>query len=66
MNLRQPMSKRAGAPWRLGILLAACAALVASPAMAWAPGQVGNHLPAPGPRQFDLEAHRGGLGLVTE
>ncbi|MEO7296856.1 MAG: glycerophosphodiester phosphodiesterase family protein [Candidatus Limnocylindria bacterium] len=34
--------------------------------MAWAPGQVGNHLPAPGPRQFDLEAHRGGLGLVTE
>ncbi|MBA2633757.1 MAG: glycerophosphodiester phosphodiesterase [Chloroflexi bacterium] len=31
-----------------------------------APGQIGNHLPAPGPNQFDLEAHRGGLGLVTE
>lgn len=66
MNLRLPGPKRAGATWRLGILLAACAALVASPAMAWAPGQVGNQLPAPGPRQFDLEAHRGGLGLVTE
>lgn len=52
-------------------ILAACAAIVlAVPTTAGppvgAPGQVGNHLPAPGPRQFDLEAHRGGLGLVTE
>jgi glycerophosphoryl diester phosphodiesterase len=30
-----------------------------------APGQAGDHLPAPGPH-FDLQAHRGGLGLVTE
>jgi glycerophosphoryl diester phosphodiesterase len=40
--------------------------LSAAPATAHAPGQVGKQLPAPGPRQFDLEAHRGGLGLVTE
>lgn len=66
VNVRLPNVNRTGAPWRLGVLLAACAALIASPALAWAPGQVGNHLPAPGPRQFDLEAHRGGIGLVTE
>lgn len=44
--------------------------LVAAPVRASppdaAPGQVGGRLPAPGPRQFDIEAHRGGLGLVTE
>lgn len=27
---------------------------------------MGERLPAPGPNRFDLEAHRGGLGLVTE
>jgi len=53
------------------IILAACAAIVfAAPTVAGppngSPGQVGNRLPAPGPRQFDLEAHRGGIGLVTE
>ena len=53
-------------PYRSALLLAACALLGASPALASAPGQVGNHLPAPGPRQFDVEAHRGGIGLVTE
>lgn len=52
-------------------LAAACVAAALAPAAVAAPGkgspgQVGNHLPAPGPRQFDLQAHRGGLGLVTE
>jgi glycerophosphoryl diester phosphodiesterase len=49
-------------------LLAALAALVlVVPAAAGAsPGRVGNHLPAPGPKQFDIQAHRGGLGLTTE
>ena len=51
---------------RIALLLAICAVLVTSPAFASAPGQVGNHLPAPGPDQFDIEAHRGGIGLVTE
>ena len=55
----------------LTVLAATCAAAVPSaPAIAasaaGSPGQIGNHLPAPGPRQFDLQAHRGGLGLVTE
>jgi glycerophosphoryl diester phosphodiesterase len=54
-----------------GTLLVSLAAalmvsLVSVPAAAGGPGQVGSRLPAPGPRQFDLEAHRGGLGLVTE
>jgi glycerophosphoryl diester phosphodiesterase len=44
--------------------------LVASPVSAdkpvGAPGQIGGKLPAPGPNQLDLQAHRGGLGLVTE
>jgi glycerophosphoryl diester phosphodiesterase len=31
-----------------------------------APAQAGSRLPAPGPRQFDIEAHRGGIGLTTE
>ena len=53
-------------PNRIALLLATCTVLVASPAFASAPGQVGNHLPAPGPGQFDIEAHRGGIGLVTE
>ena len=44
----------------------AAVALVAPAAGAASPGQVGNHLPAPGPRQFDIQAHRGGLGLTTE
>ncbi|HYI65890.1 MAG TPA: glycerophosphodiester phosphodiesterase family protein [Candidatus Limnocylindrales bacterium] len=52
--------------FRSALLLATCAALVAAPALASPGGQVGGNLPAPGPRQFDLEAHRGGIGLVTE
>ncbi|MEA2650578.1 MAG: glycerophosphoryl diester phosphodiesterase [Chloroflexota bacterium] len=49
------------------IMLAMCAAVVlAGPTLAAAPGRIGSRLPAPGPRQFDLEAHRGGIGLVTE
>ena len=52
---------------RVAAMLAICAAIiVAGPTLAGAPGKVGSHLPAPGPRQFDLEAHRGGIGLVTE
>ncbi len=51
-------------------LAAALALTVVVPAAAGAPsgapGQVGGHLPAPGPRQFDIEAHRGGIGLTTE
>jgi glycerophosphoryl diester phosphodiesterase len=47
-----------------------CVASVPAPAAVAAPpdgppGQAGNHLPAPGPH-FELQAHRGGLGLVTE
>ena len=61
----QPRQRRLAA-----IILAVSAALVAAPSMAGPPigrpGQIGNHLPAPGPLQLDLEAHRGGLGLVTE
>lgn len=41
-------------------------AVLVAPVVASSPGQVGSRLPAPGPRQFDIEAHRGGLGLVTE
>jgi glycerophosphoryl diester phosphodiesterase len=57
--------------WTPAILVACLAILLlGAPVLAGtpigAPGQVGNHLPAPGPRQFDIEAHRGGLGLVTE
>ena len=47
------------------VSVAVAAMLAASPAAA-APGQVGNQLPAPGPLQFDVEAHRGGIGLTTE
>ena len=65
MNLRRTHHHRIGLNG-IALLLATCAVLVAAPALASAPGQVGNHLPAPGPRQFDLEAHRGGIGLVTE
>jgi glycerophosphoryl diester phosphodiesterase len=46
-------------------LAAACAALAAHAAPA-AAAPSGGRLPAPGPWRFDLEAHRGGLGLVTE
>ena len=60
-------ARRLGTTTVLGVL---AAFLLAAPAMAGkpvgAPGQVGGHLPAPGPRQLDIEAHRGGLGLVTE
>jgi glycerophosphoryl diester phosphodiesterase len=38
-------------------------ALMAAPVLARAPGA---GLPAPGPNQIDIQAHRGGLGLVTE
>jgi glycerophosphoryl diester phosphodiesterase len=65
VSLRRRNHHRIGAN-RIALLLALCAALASSPALASAPGQVGNHLPAPGPHKFDLEAHRGGLGLVTE
>ena len=41
-------------------------AAVAGPLGAFTPAKVGDRLPAPGPNQFDIEAHRGGLGLVTE
>lgn len=53
---------------RASALVASLAAvlLATAPAAASEPGQVGSHLPAPGPHRFDLEAHRGGLGLVTE
>ncbi len=64
---RPARRRRAG----LGLTVAAVAALlIAVPAAAGppdgAPGQIGSRLPAPGPKSFDLEAHRGGLGLVTE
>jgi glycerophosphoryl diester phosphodiesterase len=51
---------------RAGVLGALLALAMAGSTVAYAPGSVGSQLPAPGPRQFDLEAHRGGLGLVTE
>jgi glycerophosphoryl diester phosphodiesterase len=51
-----------GLAWGAALLPSGAAAAPSS----GSPGQIGNHLPAPGPRQFDLEAHRGGLGLVTE
>jgi glycerophosphoryl diester phosphodiesterase len=61
LSKSSPQSRRKSA-----IVVAALAAmLVVSPAAA-APGQVGNQLPAPGPLQFDVEAHRGGIGLTTE
>lgn len=53
-----PSSARA----RLTALLAAATALMVLAAPTLAAGR----LPAPGPRQFDIEAHRGGIGLVTE
>jgi len=65
---RQPKAaRRCG----IAVLTAICAATLLTPAAvaakpAGSPGQIGNHLPAPGPRQFDLQAHRGGIGLVTE
>jgi len=56
--------------WLAACVAAAALALTASPGLAGpptgSPGQIGGNLPAPGPRQFDLEAHRGGIGLVTE
>jgi glycerophosphoryl diester phosphodiesterase len=62
--------RRIGRPFPVALLAAVAIALIAAPVLAdpptGSPGQVGNHLPAPGPRQFDLEAHRGGIGLVTE
>ena len=41
-------------------------ATVVPPVAAVDSNKVRGQLPAPGPRQFDLQAHRGGLGLVTE
>ena len=49
-------------PWRVAIVAALALAVGTSPSLAGS----GRDLPAPGPRQFDLEAHRGGIGLVTE
>jgi glycerophosphoryl diester phosphodiesterase len=51
---------------KLIALTSVCAAVTPAAASGQAPGRVGAGLPAPGPRQFDVEAHRGGLGLVTE
>jgi glycerophosphoryl diester phosphodiesterase len=61
MTLRAPA--RSVRPLVAAILALALAVPAASAA---APGQIGNHLPAPGPNQFDIQAHRGGLGLTTE
>ena len=50
---------------RSTVLLVAVVAtiLTATPAIARAPGA---GLPAPGPNQIDIQAHRGGIGLTTE
>ena len=49
-------------------VVAACAVatclLTATPSLAGPKGH--RPLPAPGPNQFDVEAHRGGIGLTTE
>lgn len=60
------MSRPSPRPATVAVIAALVLAVVAVPVAGYAPGQVGNRLPAPGPRQLDLEAHRGGLGLVTE
>lgn len=65
------MMHREPIPWRraLGALAATGLSLtlvVPGSGAEPAPGRIGNRLPAPGPLNFDLEAHRGGLGLVTE
>ena len=57
-----PSALRLTVPLVGALLLAA----VAGPLGAFTPTKVGDRLPAPGPNQFDIEAHRGGLGLVTE
>jgi glycerophosphoryl diester phosphodiesterase len=63
--MRRSPADRPMPRWRLALWLAACVVLLATPVLAG--GQaVGERLPAPGPNRFDLEAHRGGLGLVTE
>lgn len=47
------------------VVAAACSLLAAAaPALAGPQGH--RPLPAPGPNQFDLEPHRGGIGLTTE
>lgn len=48
------------------VLLAALAAPAGAVPPDGSPGQISHQLPAPGPQRFDLQAHRGGLGLVTE
>jgi glycerophosphoryl diester phosphodiesterase len=53
------MRRAAAAVAALGCLLFA-----AAPALAGPKGH--RPLPAPGPNRFDLEAHRGGIGLTTE
>ncbi|HEX7196987.1 MAG TPA: glycerophosphodiester phosphodiesterase family protein, partial [Candidatus Limnocylindria bacterium] len=63
--MRRSSTVRYAPRWRLAAIAAACLALLTSPALAGGPA-VGERLPAPGPHRFDLEAHRGGLGLVTE
>jgi glycerophosphoryl diester phosphodiesterase len=63
--MRRSSTDRSVPRWRLATMVAACLALLASPTLA-AGQAVGERLPAPGPNRFDLEAHRGGLGLVTE
>src|SRR5688500_14445766 len=63
--MRRSSIDRSVPRWRLAAMVAACLALLTSPTLA-AGQAVGERLPAPGPNRFDLEAHRGGLGLVTE
>ncbi len=68
-SIRRPARRSGSSLTAIGVAVALALA-VAAPASAGAPssapGQVGGHLPAPGPRQFDIEAHRGGIGLTTE
>jgi len=48
--------------WVVAVVAAIALGVGTSPSLAGSD----RGLPAPGPRQFDLEAHRGGIGLVTE
>lgn len=65
MPNREPVRRRRALAVLVGACLSVAIAAPGSGASA-APGQIGNRLPAPGPLHFDLEAHRGGIGLVTE
>ena len=60
-----PPVHRPRSRWATLIVVLGALVLGAAPALAGSKA-VGERLPAPGPRQFDLEAHRGGIGLTTE